>query len=417
MSALPISGFVLIALSIVCSVHADEQYIVEHRDPITIDSQLSLSELIDLTWQNYPESALLPALKQETEALRQRGDSWVAGALTATFSYRNGWVRDAVGTGAPEIAGAIELPLWNWGQRAAGQRLAQMAEQANTLRSKVFKLRVAGLVRNALWDIALTNNRYEIAKYVYQVSEQLVKTVRRRVELGDLPRTDLLLAQTEQLRKRSELVQAEAEQMHARKRFATLTQMTRVPADFTEPQSEKKITPQHPALSALNAFIERKRAELDWVKASGSGQPTLAIGGNSQRTTPDYSAETLTLDVSVPFGGSAHKAPEIARANLELSNAISQRAHLYRDLEQSFHEALHILEIDRSELEIARQRRQIAETHLEMTQLSFSSGEINLLDLLKIQSRAFAAIRDAKESELKLQRDIAFYNQVVGQLP
>jgi hypothetical protein len=52
-----------------------------------------------------------------------------------------------------------------------------------------------------------------------------------------------------------------------------------------------------------------------------------------------------------------------------------------------------------------------------MTQISFTAGEINLLDLLKIQARSLEAIRNAKEQEVKLQRNIAFYNQAVGAQP
>jgi len=49
--------------------------------------------------------------------------------------------------------------------------------------------------------------------------------------------------------------------------------------------------------------------------------------------------------------------------------------------------------------------------------LSFSVGEINLMDLLKIQSRTQQAVLNAKQREVMLQRDIALYNQAVGVAP
>ena len=90
---------------------------------------------------------------------------------------------------------------------------------------------------------------------------------------------------------------------------------------------------------------------------------------------------------------------------------------MYRDLERMHHEAEHNLEVNRTELNIANELKQVAEEHLKMTQLSFSVGEINLMDLLKIQARAQQAILNAKERSVILQRDIAFYNQAVGVLP
>ena len=96
---------------------------------------------------------------------------------------------------------------------------------------------------------------------------------------------------------------------------------------------------------------------------------------------------------------------------------IAEREQLYRNLEQAHHEAEHALEVNRAELDIAKELKQIAEEHLKMTQLSFSVGEINLMDLLKIQARTQQAILNAKERSVMLQRDIALYNQAVGVLP
>jgi hypothetical protein len=52
-----------------------------------------------------------------------------------------------------------------------------------------------------------------------------------------------------------------------------------------------------------------------------------------------------------------------------------------------------------------------------MTYLSFSVGEINLMDLIRIQSRTQQAILSAKERAVMLQRDKALYNQAVGVMP
>ncbi len=395
---------------------AEQEHIVDHHHQISVDPQLTLAELVQITLEKHPNAAIIPALQQEAEALKLRGNSWLAGALTASFYYRD----DAVGndTGNREIEGAIEMPLWNWGQREAGQQLAQQVETANEFQAKVLKWQVTGLVRSALWDMTLENQRHELAVKVYEVSEQLASTIKRRVDLGDLPRADYLLAKSELLQKRSALIAAEAEIMHARKRFTILTQLTRIPENYQETQSTLTNFGAHPALMAANALIERKRTQLNWVKSEGSGQSTLALGGKSERGfSEEQDIESMTFSLSVPFGGSTHLAPQIAASNLELSQAISHRDQLYRNLEQAFHEADHKLEVDRAELEIANELKTIAEAHLKMGRLSFDAGEINLMDYLKVQARTQAAIQQASEKHIMLQRDITLYNQAVGVLP
>ncbi|WP_239649526.1 hypothetical protein [Methylocucumis oryzae] len=101
--------------------------------------------------------------------------------------------------------------------------------------------------------------RYQQAQEELQVNQKLFDKVRRRVELGDLPRADQLLAETELLQKKSLLIQAEAELMHARKRYTTITQSTKVPSQYQESLSTLREVPDnHPFLLALNSQIDRK---------------------------------------------------------------------------------------------------------------------------------------------------------------
>jgi len=409
--------FLVILLTNSINVFAEEKHLVEHLDSIEIQPELSLKQLIESTLEKYPEHALKQALTSEAQALQKRGKSWLAGSMSLSARYQDDIVADD--EGAREIETELELPLWNWGQRDAGLAVAEQAKASIDKQSALITLQVAGLIRQALWDMSLENIRYQQAKAVLDISATLLSKVKRRVELGDLPRFDLLLAQSDHLEKRSLLVQAEAEMMHARKRYITLTQSNKIPADFSEMQSKiNAIESAHPVLIAINAQIERLKSEVEWVKAAGSGQPTFTVGGKSERgNRHENNSESMSFAISIPFGGEAHLAPEIAAVNLELTELLVQRQHLHRHLEQALHEAEHDLEVTTAELKMAQELKKIAKQHLKMTQLSFSAGEINLLDVLKIQTKAHNALRHAKEHQVMLQRNIALYNQAVGVHP
>jgi cobalt-zinc-cadmium efflux system outer membrane protein len=394
---------------------ADTLPIVAHRDPIEVDAGMSLAQTIDLTLEKHPDNAWLKALEEESAALDQRSKSWLAGAPSLGLFFQ-----EATSGTLHYGDASVKAPLWNFGQRDAEQAVARQAESSAQSQSAAVKLRVAGLVRAALWDMELQQIRYDQAQNEVGVFEQLLSKVERRVELGDLPRADLLLAQTELLQKRAVLTQAEAEVMHARKRYASITQMTKVPGSYRETLADiAEIQQNHPALVAINNQITRKQAEVEAIKAVGSGQPDVAVGINTDHGPDPRSnkTESFNIAVSVPFGGSAHLAPRVAAANVELNRLVADRGQLSRDLEQAHHEAEHNLEVNRAELVIAEQLKQAAEEHLKMTELSFSLGEINLLDLLRIQSRAQQAILNAKERSVILERDKALYNQAVGVTP
>lgn len=395
---------------------ADSEYVVEHHDRIESDAALSLSKAVDLTLEKYPDATWLNSLEEEAAALAQRGDSWAAGASKAGLRFQ-----EATSGTLHYIDAAVEVPLWNIGQRDAEQKKAKLAESSALSQADAVKLRVAGLVRGALWNIALAGLSYEQAKIELDITDQLVAKVQRRVELGDLPRADLLLAQSESLQKRSAVTQAQAELMHARKRYTTITQMTKIPGDYQEKLvALTEIQQNHPVLVAVNSQIERKQAELNALKLTGSGQTNVAVGVNSDQFTNDERSNhtaSFNIGVIVPFGGDAHLAPHVAAINVELNKLIAEREQLSRDLEQAHHEAEHNLEVNRVELGIANELRRVAEDHLKMTQASFSVGEINLMDLLRIQTRTQQAVLNAKQRSVMLQRDIALYNQAVGVMP
>ena len=408
-----LSVFLVVAVPAV----AELKPIVAHNDPIEVDNSLTLAKVVDLTLDKFPDMTWLKSLEEEAEAIKQRGESWIAGIPQAGLRYQN----MTSGT-VHYVDASVQVPLWNLGQRDAEMARGSKAESSADMQSKATKLRVAGLVRSALWEMELQNIRYEQAKADLDLHEELLAKVERRVELGDLPRADLLLAQTEYLQKLSALTQAEAELMHARKRYSNITQLAKIPASYKEKLVDlQKIEFTHPTFVAINSEIERKQAEIKALKLVGPGQTNLTVGINSDRTQSNdprsNQTESFNVGVNIPFGGEEHLQPHIAALNVELNRLIADREQLYRDLELAHHEAEHNLEVNRAELEIATETKAIAEQHLKMMNLSFSVGEISLMDLLKVQSRTQQAILVAKEKSVMVERDIAIYNQAVGVVP
>ncbi len=391
--------------------------IVDHHDPIEIDPMLTLPKVIDLTLEIFPDTAWLAAQEAEAEAIQQRSLSWTSGASRAGLRFQ-----EATSGTLHYVDATVQVPLWNFGQRDAERSLADRAQASAASQSQAIRLRVAGLVRSALWDMALQHVRYDQAQAEVSNYRQLFAKIQRRVELGDLPRADELLAQSELLQKRAALTLAEAEMMHARKRYASITQTTKVPAEFKETLLDlDEIQKTHPALAALHSQLERKRAEIEALKRVGSGQPDLTVGVNSDRPGRNdprsNNTESFNIGVTIPFGGNAHIQPLIASAQVEAAKLQADYQQLYRDLELAHHEAEHNLEVNKEELKIANEMQKVAEEHMQMIELSFSVGEINLMDLLKVKARTLQAILNAKERSVILQRDIAFYNQAVGVMP
>jgi len=391
--------------------------VVHHSDLIAVDESLTLTKLVDQTLAQHPDMNWLTALEEEAAAIERRGKSWFSGAPKAGLRFQ-----EATSGTIHHVDATVEVPLWNLGQRDAEHTLAGLALLSADQQTKAMRLRVAGLVRMALWDMALQTIRFEQAQAEVKAYETLLANIKRRVALGDLPRADELLAHSELLQKHSVMTLAEAELMHARKSYYTITQTTKMPAHFHErPAERQEVQNNHPALLSVNAQIEREHAELNALKLAGSGPTQLTVGVNSDRPSNNdprsNNIESFNIMVNVPFGGSAHLAPKLAAVNVEMSRLYAERDMLMRNLEQAHHEAEHNLEVNRVELGIAENLKQVAEQHLAMMDKAFAAGEIGLMDLLKFQSRTEQARLNAKERNVILERDLAFYNQAVGIMP
>jgi outer membrane protein, heavy metal efflux system len=390
----------------------------EHVDTLDIDPQLSFAQLLDLTMDKYPDRLISEAMQQRADAWQTRGESWTAGSDALSLDYSDD--RIAQNTGQRDIRAQLEFTVWFWGQRAAALDIAEQAKRAADKHSQALRLEVASLLRDALWTMDATKVAAQQAELNQKLAEQWFNKVKTRVEAGDLAHSDLLLAESDYLQSRSQFLQAQAEMMHARKNYSNLTQMQRMPLQYKETQSEiNEIQAQHPYLEAVNALIASKQANIEWAKTTDTiNQPKVHIFGIDTRNnvySGDY--QSAGVGVVIPFGHASYDAPEIANAHLELNQALAQREHLLRLLEKNLHEAEHVLSVTRAELSLAKQRRELAEKQLKMTEISFNAGEISLLDVLKIKALSLESIAYANQQEVKLQRDIAFYNQAAGVLP
>ncbi len=407
-------ALIAVILLIPLQVYPDTAPMVTHTDPIEIDANLTLTRLVEMTLDKYPDSYWLKALEEEASAIQQRSESWLAGSPKLGLAYQG------ASSGTLHYADAVvQAPIWNFGQRDAEQILAEQAKKSAQLQKDLIKLRISGLVRNALWDMALSDILYQQSLSEYRISEQLVQKIKKLYELGELPRSDLLLVKSESLSKRSKLTHREAEVMHARARYRSITRLTKIPSKYTEQLAPlSRVEQTHPALLAIKGLIARKQAKIETIRRTGSGQTQLTLGVNSDRGDfRSNDTESVVVAIDIPFGGTAHLAPKIAAAHVELNQLIARQELLRRELEQAHHEAEHSLQVNRVELATANEIKQLAETHMKMTELSFSAGEIDLIDYLKIQSRTEHAESNAKQRSVTLQRDIALYNQSVGVLP
>lgn len=399
---------------------AQEKLLIPHIDKLQYDPAMTLSEAIEAATVNFPRSHLADAFREQARAWDRRSGGILAGPVMFGVSYAGDQVGDD--TGQWGIDTDLTFMLWKWGQKNAAHEMADESALYARKFQDAMKLQVAGLVREALWDMALKRADNETARRVLEVSERLTEAVRKRVDAGDLPRTDLLLAETDLLKRRAQALSAEAEWMHARRRYLNLTRLERAPQKFKETlQPANAISPTHPLIAAATARIQQMKALVRWSRFesdTGNQQVYFSVGSRHQhgeRGGP--TTHGIAANLTIPFGGGRYQAPNVAEKSVALAEAEAERGDLKRRLERDLHEAEHKLEVDQVQLEAARVRHELARQNLSLARQAFDAGEMNLIDLLRLQVMAQEAVREHRRWQLRVDMDIARYNQAVGVLP
>lgn len=388
----------------------------EHDHDLQISAQLSLHDLVEKTVARYPDSALLAAKQIEIDAKNKRANGILPASPAIGLLNRNDLITS--NRGEREWEAELELPVWLPGQRAAREAIARDAALGLLDARATLNLQVAGMVRDALWDIAMMTHQATLAKSRHQTSLALLNDVEKRVKAGDLPKTDIMLAQNEAYQAETFLLRAEAEVKHAQFRYILLTGLHTVPEAFSEPQVKTSLNDNHPALRDASKKLLVADDERTLVKVERRENPTVSFNARSQRGPFDNQAnESLGLKLRIPFETETHSAPLVANAEMNYAKNQAESQHLRYTLEAAFHEAEHNLEVTTAELAITTKQHANAQESLRLAKKSFALGETDLVSLLRVQASAYEAERAMKQRQIQLQWDTAHYNQAAGEMP
>ncbi len=383
----------------------------------TAPAAVSLSDAVAAAFSNHPEQRLAEARRNLGHALDERASQPFAGDPAFNLKYQT----DAVGSGNGyrEWEGGVELPLW-WYEQASIQR--QEAERtfdsANAL-DRAKELEVAGEVRERLWALALARSAQTEARLAFDSAKGLENDIARRAEAGELPRTDLLLAQKEVLGREDEMRQASIRVEEAEQSFKHYSGLDDVPALTPETLPDPRtLTDQHPALVLASTEVDRARAHRNRIASERRANPNLWVGAKSTRAVSgaDYDS-AIGLEITVPFGSKAHAAPALAAAEAGLTESVASHERLRRELQEMLTNATLEHKRTTAALEQALRRQVIAEESLRLSRRAFDLGETDLVRLLQARVDALAARQAVETRRLEVGRSVARLNQALGVIP
>ncbi|MCU7918772.1 MAG: TolC family protein [Candidatus Thiodiazotropha sp. (ex Epidulcina cf. delphinae)] len=380
---------------------------------------LSLPEVVEAAVQRHPDRQLESAERGLADAIRRKADQPLAADPSITLKHETDAIGSGQGQGFREWEGGAELPLWWPGQPDTYRREADRTQDAADAMTRARRLDIAGEVRERLWRLELARNEHGLAESALSVARQLADDVTRRVNAGELPRSDSVLIQRDLLARVDALEQASSRLSEARSLFIRYTGTEANEPGRTETESPARELPaDHPALLKAEATVSRARAHRDRVKADRRAGPNLWLGARSEKPAAGVDYDSfVAAQISLPFGSEAHAGPDMAQAEAELIAAMAARERVRVGLEEALTSAVLALDRTRGARQRSQRRQVLAEESLKLSRRAFELGETDLVRLLQAQDAAISGRYDTEIRAIEHARAVARLNQALGVVP
>jgi outer membrane protein, heavy metal efflux system len=395
-------------------------------------SALTLKQAYEAAWARQPEAASLTARRDAAEAQRRAAAAWTPEPAALELETKTD--RLHANDGGREYVLAVAVPLWLPGERGRTVALADAGLAALDHKLQADRLRVAAALREAWWAAQRAMQEHLHANQRVAQAQQLVADVARRVQAGELARSDQFQAEMGLAQLEATLAEASVSRQSALLALRTVLGVdvdgpaepgpavaeAAPPAPPASPLAASLLPPDanHPAVAEwqTRAELSRKAAELAAVKTRAS--PELLLGTTRERGQFGGSyQQSLTLALRLPFGGGSRVSSQVATARADALEAEGQarlaQARLRGDIETA-----------QARVTGARARLVALERHARLAQevrgffeKAFRLGEADLPTRLRTEQEAAEAERQVALLRIEAAAAVSALRQALGLLP
>ena len=376
----------------------------------------TLKQVFEQAWLNSTQGRTAKAKLDEVTASKN-----VAGALfpgSPQFELSN--LNDVLvrNRGEQETNVGLSVPLWLPGQKAARLGVAESEVKENQLSIAAARLALAGELRAAIWAVYLSKSESEILAQRLETAEKLESDIAKRLKVGDVARTDLLLAKQETVNARIAIADAKSRLVSNMQRYKVLTHSENLPENPQETAVTISDGIPHPLLAAGQASSELAQAQLSLAQQSRRDAPTVGVLYRNQRDSSNTSSrDTLGLALTIPFVSEVRNAPLLAKANTALVEADARNQRMMAEIKANQRDAEARLVSAQTNAQLSVELEQMTSERLSLMQRSYQLGETALVELIRTQSQATEARIELARSSVLLFAAQANINQARGIMP
>ncbi|MEO0880356.1 MAG: TolC family protein [Pseudomonadota bacterium] len=295
-----------------------------------------------------------------------------------------------------------------WGRVRATQRTAAFSAYSAEADFLFTQYSIAASVARAYFLVIEAGLQLDVARKSLNALERTNRIVNVQLDNGVATGLDVALSQRDLANARDSVIDAEGAQRLAIRSLEVL--LGRYPGALLDSRPELPATPPPPPAGLPSSLLQRRpdliaaelsvAAAFNNVRAAQAARlPTISLtstlGGSSTELADVLDPENVAWQVAGNLvgplfdGGLRQSAVDQGRAQQQQAAAGYAQAAL--DAFQEVETSLDQNEVLRAREEVLKQAATQANRAFELAQLRYQEGETDLLDVLTIQSTAFAA--------------------------
>lgn len=372
---------------------------------------LSYSELLSSVVDKIPQKEQGKNYQSLAKANQKYADSWVAGDVELTLRHENAGLIGNQSDSSWELG--ARMPIWKSGQADSLQQLGSTYQALTELSNQTVLLSASGKLRQLVWAYRKAQVQLHFAKQNLEQTESLVSFIKQKVDAGESPRFDLLMAQKSMMQFQQTLAQQQASFTIAKQDLVRWTGQDQLPSPLAEPLI--KFSQPHPQDTLNQSLVAIEKARLNLVKAQKSANPSLFVGSRSE-TANDGSADKqfLIAEISFPLGFDPSAASRSSEQNQLVTDAKIRHTETKQQIDLAILTAEKNLQAAKEIEKLAQQQIGLSEEAMLLAETAYQQGETTIQALLLAKQQFFDDQLNNELAKINHLEAIANLNQAQG---
>ncbi len=384
------------------------------------ESAYTLPEIVELALANNP---LLSAKKSEVQARKasyEAAKRFVNPELELHVGRSKAYDTDLErNTGGISLSQYLENPF----KRHYRIQVYEKDWEAAKFDHEILTLEVTFTIKNLYFEILRQRSKQELVQKNLDSIQKIHRLIEKRAKLGEIKELEAIKLYVESLRAQRELNKTQTELLLAKEKlnqylgnalppdFRTTGTQTFQKTEIEENAILDKALLIHPKIKEKETRIDQARSNWSYVKWQRF--PDFKLSGFSQK---ELDGRNTGVGVSLDLPLWNFKSKEILEAeNLTRMEEEELRA-LRMEIATAVKSWINQLRLSEQSLQIFhRGLLRQAEESLKISEISYTQGEISLIDYLDSQRTYFSILNDYQDSLYQWNVDKAALEKAIGE--